>query len=109
MNGPSRLGTNPLEWIQDSRDDQKESKHSILSTQSKNSKQKKPLKSSKIGLKEGWTRATLIVKESLLEKAKDIAYWDRKKLQEVIDDALCSYFSNKKVKPRPKKVTDPDN
>lgn len=106
MSGTSRLGTNPLEWIKDSRDDQEEKqkcKHSIQDTPSKHSKQKKSLKSSKIGLKEGWTRATLIVKESVLEKAKDLAYWERKKIQEVIDEALCSYISNKKIKPRPKK------
>lgn len=108
MSGASRLGTNPLEWIKDSRNDQEENqkrKHSVQSTSSKQSKQKNSLKSSKIGLKEGWTRATLIVKESVLEKAKDLAYWERKKIQEVIDDALCSYISNKKIKPRPKKVS----
>ena len=109
MNGTSRLGTNPLEWIKDSRDVQEEaqkSKQSIHNTQSKHSKQKKPLKSSKTGLKDGWTRATFIVKESLLEKAKDLAYWERKKIQEVIDDALCSYISKKKIKPRPNRKDD---
>ena len=106
MSGTSRLGTNPLEWIKDSRDDQEEnqkSKQSVPSIQSKHSTQKKPLHSSKTGLKDGWTRATFIVKESVLEKAKDLAYWERKKIQEVIDDALCSYISNKKIKPRPKR------
>jgi len=103
MNGTSRLGTNPLEWIKDSRDAQEEAPKS---KQSKHSKQKKSLKSSKTGLKDGWTRATFIVKESLLEKAKDLAYWERKKIQEVIDDALCSYISKKKIKPRPKRKDD---
>lgn len=98
MNRTSRLGTNPLEWIKDSRDAQKEDQKS---KQSKHSKQNKSPKSSKTGLKEGWTRATFIVKESVLEKAKDLAYWERKKIQEVIDNALCSYISKKKIKPRP--------
>lgn len=106
MNGTSRLGTNPLEWIKDSRDAQEEALKSKQSIPSKHSKQKKSLKSSKTGLKDGWTRATFIVKESLLEKAKDLAYWERKKIQEVIDDALCSYISKKKIKPRPKRKDD---
>ena len=106
MNGKSRLGTNPLEWINDSRSVEEKgqkNEQSILSTQSKQSKQKKPTKAAKTGLKEGWTRATFIVKESILEKAKDLAYWERKKIQEVIDDALCSHISKKKTKPRPNK------
>ena len=106
MSGRSRLGTNPLEWIKDSRDDQEakqESKQSVPVIQSKHSAHKKPAQSSKTGLKDGWTRATFIVKESVLEKTKDLAYWERKKIQEVINDALCSYISNKKIKPRPKR------
>jgi hypothetical protein len=103
MSGTSRLGTNPLEWIKDSRDDQEENQKSKHSLPSKHSKQNKPFKSSKIGLKDGWTRATFIVRESVLEKAKDLAYWERKKIQEVIDDALGSHISNKKIKPRPKR------
>lgn len=106
MSGRSRLGTNPLEWIKDSRDEEEEkqkSKQRLQVKQNKHSTQKSPIPSSKTGLKNGWTRATFIVKESLLDKAKDLAYWERKKIQEVIDEALCSYISKKKIKPRPQR------
>jgi uncharacterized protein YnzC (UPF0291/DUF896 family) len=52
------------------------------------------------GLKEGWTRATFILRSDYLEKIKALAYWDRKQVKEVIDEALGSYLKGKKIKPR---------
>jgi uncharacterized protein YnzC (UPF0291/DUF896 family) len=60
-------------------------------------------KSSNKGLKEGWTRATFILRSHYLEKIKALAYWDRKQVKEVIDEALGSYLKGKKVKPNRKK------
>ena len=97
MDGSSRLGENPLEWIKKSISNKEKNKRS---TQSGISKQK-TVKASKIGLKKGWTRATFVIEESVFEKAKDLAYWDRKKLKDVINDALLSHFSDKNIKPRP--------
>lgn len=51
------------------------------------------------GLKEGWTRATFILRSDYLEKVKSLAYWDRKQIKEVIDEALGSYLKGKKIKP----------
>lgn len=92
------------------------SKHSKLSNKSKLNKQsktelqnnKEPVESasvskSKAGLPEGWTRATFIVREEFLSKIKDVAYWDRKEIKEVIDEALEAYLSGRRVKPTPKK------
>ena len=45
-------------------------------------------KSSQIGTKEKETRATFIVDESLLDKLKAIAYWDRVLIKDVINTAL---------------------
>lgn len=102
MKGKSRLGSNPLEWIQNSSEEITPNK-SVQSKHNLHSKQKNQKTSSSAGLKEGWTRATFIVRESVLEKAKDLAYWERKKIQEIIDEALSSGLRNKKVKPRPKR------
>ncbi len=55
--------------------------------------------SSQEGLKEGWTRATFILKKEHLEKIKAVAYWDRKKVKQVIDEALEGYFRRKRVRP----------
>ena len=50
-----------------------------------------PTKSSQEGTKNDETRATFIVNEQLLEKLKNIAYWDRKKIKEVVGIALSEF------------------
>jgi len=51
------------------------------------------------GLKEGWRRATLIVKKENLKKIKAVAYWERKDIKEVVDEAFDSYLENKNPEP----------
>jgi hypothetical protein len=51
------------------------------------------------GLQDGWTRATFVLKKDYLSKLKAVSYWDRKKMKEVIDEALGAYLKGKKVKP----------
>jgi len=51
------------------------------------------------GLQDGWTRATFILRKEYLRKLKAVSYWDRKKMKEVIDEALGSYLKGKKIKP----------
>jgi hypothetical protein len=58
------------------------------------------IKSSFEGLKEGWTRATFILREDYLEKIKSLAYWRRKNIKEVMDEVLEEYFKGKKIKSR---------
>lgn len=55
------------------------------------------IKSSKRGLRRGWTRATFILKDDYLEKLKTLAYWERKKVKEVLDEALRAYLKDKKI------------
>ena len=52
-------------------------------------------KTSQEGTREGEVRATFIVKESILEKIKAVAYWDRKQIKSLIDDALGSFLEEK--------------
>ncbi|OGP54863.1 MAG: hypothetical protein A2162_12480 [Deltaproteobacteria bacterium RBG_13_52_11b] len=56
-------------------------------------------KSSQEGLKDGWTRATFILRKDHLEKIKSLAYWDRKQVKEVMDEALRDYLRCKRIKP----------
>ena len=56
-------------------------------------------KSSQEGLKHGWTRATFIVRKDHLEKIKAFAYWKRKNIKEVMEEALETYLRGKKIKP----------
>jgi hypothetical protein len=57
-------------------------------------------KSSFEGLKEGWTRATFILREDYLDKIKSLAYWRRKNIKEVMDEVLEEYLKGKKIKSR---------
>jgi hypothetical protein len=50
------------------------------------------------GLKDGWTRATFILRKDYLEKLKSISYWQRRKLKEVIDEALGSYLEGRRIR-----------
>lgn len=53
------------------------------------------------GLKHGWGRHTLIIRETFFHKIKDVAYWERKDLKEVVDEALEAYLKDKDNKGRP--------
>lgn len=60
---------------------------------------KKPIHStSQRGLRDGWTRATFILRKEHLEKLKTAAYWDRKTIKDIVDEALASYLEAKKIK-----------
>jgi len=50
------------------------------------------------GLKDGWTRATFILRKDYLEKLKSLSYWQRKKLKEVVNEALGSYLEGKRIR-----------
>jgi hypothetical protein len=57
-------------------------------------------KTSYDGLREGWTRATFILREDYLGKIKALAYWKRKNIKEVMNEALEEYLKGKKIKSR---------
>ncbi len=59
-------------------------------------------KTSEKGLQEGWTRATFILRRDYLERLKVSAYWERKKIKEVIDEALALYLRRKRQRQRQK-------
>jgi len=60
-------------------------------------------KTSYDGLREGWTRATFILREDYLEKIKSLAYWKRRNIKEVMDEVFEEYLKGRKVKSRRKK------
>ena len=53
------------------------------------------------GLRPGWTRATFIVREETIQELKAVAYWDRKELKRVVEEAFRAYLQGKEVKPIP--------
>jgi hypothetical protein len=50
------------------------------------------------GLHKGWTRNTFILRKDYLEKIKGLAYWERKTIKDVVDEALGSYLRSKVTK-----------
>jgi len=50
--------------------------------------------------KEGELRATFIVNEDVLEKMKAAAYWDRKKIKDVVNDAFEMYLETRSDLPK---------
>jgi len=57
-------------------------------------------KTTQKGLKDGWIRATFILRKDYLEKLKALAYWERKRIKEVIDEALSLYLRRKVTRAR---------
>ena len=49
------------------------------------------------GLKDGWIRATFILRKVYLDNLKALAYWERRKIKEVVDDAFRLYLKGKKT------------
>jgi|GEM_PF-704665 len=47
------------------------------------------------GLKDGWIRATLIIREENLKKLKELAYWTRKDLKQIADEAITAYLAER--------------
>jgi len=60
------------------------------------------------GLRPGWTRATFIVREETVQQLKAVAYWDRKELKRVVEEAFRAYLHGKTVAPVPSEADSPD-
>jgi len=58
------------------------------------------INSSQRGLHDEWTRATFILRKDHLENLKALAYWERKTIKEVMDEALSSYLKEKIINSR---------
>lgn len=55
----------------------------------------KELSASRMGLGEGWTRATFIARLDYFEKIKALAYFDRRQLKDVVDEVLAGYLKKR--------------
>ena len=60
------------------------------------------------GLRPGWTRATFIVREETVQQLKAVAYWDRKELKRVVEEAFRLYLEGKEIKPVPRDIAPMD-
>ena len=63
----------------------------------------KPKNTTYAGVREGWRRATFLVREDQYEKIKAVAYWERKNIKEVIEEAFENYLRGRRVRAIPGK------
>jgi hypothetical protein len=101
----TRLGTDPLQWIQDSRQNEPEFSTQGVHQKPQNGGTRRHPRvittASQEGLPDGWIRATFIVQEHQLAQIKALAYWERKQIKEVITEALSAYLAGRQVEPLP--------
>lgn len=77
----------------------------------KSSRKKVQLPSSSLGLRAGYTRATIIAKELTIAKVREIAYLERALVMDIYEEALADFIEKYEAehgrvrlpKPRPKK------
>jgi len=96
-----RMGADPLGWIGDSRKEGKEVKEKVKVGRSK-TVTRAATKTRQDGLQRGWIRATFIMRESHVERLKAMAYWERRLLKEIVDEAISGYLQGKTIKAIPK-------
>jgi len=72
--------------------------------QRKQRKQGQPIPSSEVGCRPGYARRMLHMNKGQFEKLKAIAYWDRRDLKDVVEEAFTNYLKGRRVKPIPSKV-----
>jgi hypothetical protein len=101
-----RLGRDPLEerlgWIKDSRKGAEVPQPKTDTLGRLRPSPRVITKSTQKGTKEGWIRATYIVREEFVEEIKEIAYQERRLIKDLIDEALEAYLKKKAKKKRPK-------
>jgi hypothetical protein len=85
-----RLQNDPLAFIKDSRKSKGQNEPA----------QKLEVKSSRIGLPEGWDRRTVIMRDDHISKLETIAFLDNRTLKDVLDEALELYLKDKNVPTR---------
>jgi len=96
MSKKPRLGANvlgskttgSLKWIGD-----KKEKVSVPRTNNGSPTSEK----AKVGLQPGWTRRTYLVREDFVDQIESLAFVERKKIKDIVNDALGSYLSRQQV------------
>jgi hypothetical protein len=101
MGKKQRIGADPFSWIKDSRQEEAPS----LPVQEETVAESFPVETpgsaesqtTRQGLRVGWKRHTFIIREQHLEKIQAVAYWERRDIKEVMDEALQLYLKEKDV------------
>lgn len=92
-----KMGTDPLAWI-----NQEPEETGLPQAPRSNMGRPRTIyreyeKTSQEGLRDGYTRATFIVREDLLEKLKDYAYTERETLKDVVNKMIAEFLEGKEI------------
>ena len=68
----------------------------------RNTTQKSPKGSIRRGLREGYSRRTLIVSDENFEKLQSYCYWNQRKSVDVVEDIFEAFFASNHVPTREK-------
>ncbi len=102
----NRLGNDPLSWI-----GKEPVKTAVEAPAKEKVKEAEPAPEKEIAPKESknvtkdgkiYVKKTADIREDLIEKIHDVAYWDRIKIRDAWERVIEFYFEQNKVKPRPK-------
>lgn len=86
-----RIGKDPLGFIKDSR---------RTKGKKEGPQNKVEVKSSKIGLPEGWDRRTFIIRDEYISKLEALSFLDDRKMKDILDEALEAYLKDKDIPTR---------
>lgn len=75
----------------------------ILETLKEKAHSAEKIPTSKLGVPPGWRKATVIIRDEHYEKLKDLSYWERISIKDILDEVLKRFFSTKKAPPSPGK------
>ena len=99
-----RLGNDPLAWIgkeaEKKEPEQQEAPKGRSAAGRPQTIKREITKSSQEGLKENWTRYTVIMREDLLERLKDYAWTDRRSIKEIVNEMVEDYLADKEIMKR---------
>lgn len=97
MTDKKRMGNNPLDdWVKPTTEEKKPIGRPRTID-------REYTKTSQEGLKDNWTRYTVIIREDLLDQLKDYAYTDRRTMKAIINEMIEDYLENKEIIERPDK------
>lgn len=72
----------------------------------KKAKAKKKPSTSTLGVPPGWRKATFIVREEHFQKMKDLAYWERIPVKDLLEQLFERFLADRKIEPTPKEKRD---
>lgn len=72
----------------------------------KKAKANKKPSTSTLGVSPGWRKATFIVREEHFQKMKDLAYWERIPVKDLLEQLLERFLADRKIEPTPKEKRD---